>query len=185
VFMTAMGANLNPTSPMRKAELQLEASGVPFAVIRPNWFLQNFNTYWLDGILRQGAILLPTGTARCSFIDARDISRVAAELLTSDRFPNEEFDLTGPEAVTHDHVAEVLTRVSGRTIRYQEVSTDEMRDRLLAAGLPLNYVEFMLVILGYLKAGYSEAVTDCVERITGRPPVSLKEYANDYRNTWA
>ena len=46
VLMTAMGANADPSSPMRKAEVHLEQSGLAYNIIRPNWFMQNFNTFW-------------------------------------------------------------------------------------------------------------------------------------------
>ncbi|MEY3251132.1 MAG: azoreductase [Pseudomonadota bacterium] len=77
VLMSAMGA------PLRRAGLQLEASGVPFNVIRPNWFMQNFHTFWLAGIRDAGTIFLPAGCAKGSVIDARDIAAVAAALLSS------------------------------------------------------------------------------------------------------
>jgi uncharacterized protein YbjT (DUF2867 family) len=83
------------TAPLRKAERHLEASGLAYNVIRPNWFMQNFNTFWLHGIQTAGQIFLPVGQAKGSFIDARDIAAVAAVLLTSDAFDNRDFDLTG------------------------------------------------------------------------------------------
>ena len=109
VLMTAMGADAAPDTPLRKAELALEASGIAWNTVRPNWFMQNFHTFWLHGIREQGRILLPTGTARGSFIDARDIADVAAELLLGEAHMNQAFDLTGSEALNHDEVAAVLS----------------------------------------------------------------------------
>ena len=184
VLMSAMGANADPSAPLRQAELQLEASGVPFNVIRPNWFMQNFHTFWLQGIREHDAILLPTGRARGSFIDARDIAAVAAALLSRSDFDNREFDLTGAEALDHDEVAAVLSRELGRTIRYEEITPDAMRGALLGAGLPADYAEFLLVILGYFKAGYAERTTDAVQAITGQAPRRLAAYVRDYRSAW-
>lgn len=45
VLMSAMGANAVDTTPFRRAEIALERSGVPYNIIRPNWFMQNFNTF--------------------------------------------------------------------------------------------------------------------------------------------
>jgi len=75
VLMTAMGADADPSAPMRRAELHLEGSGLAWNVIRPNWFMQNFHTYWLHGIREHHAIQLPTGSARGSFIDTREPAR--------------------------------------------------------------------------------------------------------------
>jgi uncharacterized protein YbjT (DUF2867 family) len=185
VLMSAMGANADEQAPLRKAEKHLQACGVAWNVIRPNWFMQNFNTFWLQGIQQQGQIFLPVGHARGSFIDARDIAAVAAQLLGTDTFANAEFDLTGAEVLDHDQVAAILSKVTGRSIGYTEVTPDAMRQGLLAAGLPGDYAEFLLMILGYFKAGYAERTTDAVQRITGRAPTGFEHYAQDHRAAWA
>ena len=184
VLMSAMGANADENAPLRKAELHLERSGLAWNVIRPNWFMQNFNTFWLHGIQQQGQIFLPVGQAKGSFIDARDIAAVAAKLLTSTQFDNAEFDLTGSEAFDHDQVAAVLSQAAGRPIGYTDISPEAMREGLLGAGLPADYVEFMLVILSFFKLGYNERTTDAVARITGAAPRSLAQYAQDYQAAW-
>ncbi|MES2525047.1 MAG: SDR family oxidoreductase [Gemmatimonadota bacterium] len=184
VLMTAMGADADPTGPLRKTELRLEESGVAWNVIRPNWFMQNFNTYWLHGIKHAGAIQLPVGDAKGSFIDARDIAAVAAELLVRSDWDNRAFDLTGAEALDHDAVARILSQEAGRNIGYEDITPDAMRAGLLAAGLPAGYAEFMLVILGFFKLGYAERVTDAVGTITGRAPRTLEAYARDYRDAF-
>ena len=184
VLMTAMGANADPNAPLRKAELHLEQSGLPYNIIRPTWFMQNFNTYWLQGILEQSKILLPAGTAKGAFIDARDIAAVAAALLARDEFNGRDFDLTGGALLNHDDVAAILSRETGRAIAYEEITPDAMRSRLLAAGLPRDYAEFMLVILGYFKAGYAAQTTDAVPTILGRAPITFEQYAKDHRRAW-
>lgn len=184
VLMSAMGANADDNAPLRKAELQLERSGLPYNVIRPNWFMQNFNTFWLQGILQQGKILLPVGQAKGSFIDARDIAAVAASLLTRDDLSNRDFDLTGSDVLDHDQVADLLSRETGKAISYQEIPPEALRAGLLQAGLPADYADFLLIILGYFKAGYAERSTDAVATITGRAPRRFAEYARDYRSAW-
>lgn len=185
VLMSAMGANADEAAPLRQAELHLERSGLAWNVIRPNWFMQNFNTFWLHGIATQGRILLPVGHAKGSFIDARDIAAVAASLLTRDDLAHRDFDLTGGEALDHDEVAAILSRESGRTILFEDIAPEAMLAGLLQAGLPRDYAEFLVLILGYFRAGYAERTTDAVQAITGRAPRSFAAYAKDYRAAWA
>lgn len=184
MLMTAMGANADEASPLRKAELHLEKAGIAYNIIRPNWFMQNFNSYWIGSILAEGKIRLPVGTAKGSFIDARDISAVAAELLLSNRFDGQAFDLTGGEALDHDAVAAILSRETGKKIVFEDITPEAMLPGLLGAGLPQAYAEFLLVILGYFKAGYSARIEDSVERIVGRKPIALAAYAKDHRAAW-
>ncbi len=184
VLMTAMGANAVETTPFRRVERELEQSGLAWNIIRPNWFMQNFQTFWLHGILNQGKILLPAGTAKTSFIDARDISAVAFRLLTTDDQDNRDFDLTGPAAIDHAEVARIITRVSGRAVAYEEITPDTLRQGLLGAGLPADYTEFLLVILDFLKQGYAERTTDAVRNLTGREPIAFARYAQDNVEAW-
>src|SRR3990167_2028041 len=128
VLMSAMGANADDNAPLRKAELYLERSGLAYNIIRPNWFMQNFNTFWIQGILEHGKIFLPVGAAKGSFIDARDISAVAAALLVKDEFKNQAFNLTGDEALDHDEVAQILSAATGKKIEYEEISPEAMRE---------------------------------------------------------
>jgi len=184
VLMSAMGANADDNAPLRKAELALERSGLTWNVIRPNWFMQNFNTFWLHGIREQGRIALPVGRAKGSFIDARDIAATAVELLTRSDFDNRDFDLTGPAALDHDEVAAILSRETGRAITFQDIPSAAMLDGLLTAQVPRPYAEFLVLILGFFKAGYAERTTDAVQRIVGRAPGRFEAYAKDYRASW-
>lgn len=185
VMLSAMGANADDSIPMRRAELHLERSGLAWNVIRPNWFMQNFHTFWLHGIQAQGQILLPVGDAKGSFIDTRDIAAVAAKLLSSDDFVNAAHDLTGSESLDHTQVAAILSKAAGRPIGYTDIPEDAMRQGLLGAGLPPDYAEFLLVILGAFKAGYAERITDSVQRITGREPIRMEQYAQEFKAHWA
>ncbi|MFN8575970.1 MAG: SDR family oxidoreductase [Candidatus Sericytochromatia bacterium] len=184
VFMTAMGADADPESPMRKAELYLEKSGINYNIIRPNWFMQNFNTFWLQGILNAQKIFLPVGNAKGSFIDSRDIASVAAELLLNDKWNNQAFNLTGKDVLDHNEVASILSKATGKNITYEEISPEAMREGLLSAGIPSDYTEFLLVILNYFKLGYAQTVTDSVKEIIGKEPISFNQYAEDYKSFW-
>jgi len=184
VLMSAMGANTADT-PFRRVEVELERSGLRYNIIRPNWFMQNFNTFWLAGVRDEGAIRLPAGTAKTSFIDARDIAAVAVHLLTTDAQDNRDFDLTGPAAITHAEVARVLGKAVGRKVTYEDIDPAVLRKGLLEGGVPADYVEFLLVILGFLKQGYAERTTSTVRDLLGRDPIPFERYAQDHRDAWA
>lgn len=184
VLMTAMGANADEAAPLRKAEVHLERSGLAYSIIRPNWFMQNFNTFWIRGILEHGKIFLPVGAARGSFIDARDIAAVAAALLAGNDFNHHDFDLTGPEALNHDEVAATLSSETGRSISFEDIAPSAMRSALLEAGVPPAFAEFLLLILSYFKDGHAQRTTDAVRQLTGRAPRTLAQYAKDYRAAW-
>lgn len=184
VLLSALGADLDPNSPFRRLEMMLEDSGLNYNIVRPNWFFQNFNTYWLNTILEQNKILLPVGQATTSFIDTSDIAAVVATLLTTNEFNNQAFDLTGPEALTHDEVAQKISKIINKTILFQNISPELLKKDLLGKEIPEDYADFMLLILSYLKAGYNSKVTGNVEHIIGRPPRNIDYYVQKNHQCW-
>ncbi len=184
VLMTALGVEASD-GPMRRAELALERSGVAFNLLRPNWFMQNFHTFWRHSIVTQDILPLPAGTAPVSFIDARDIGEAAARLLVDDRHSGRAFDLTGPEALTHAEAAQILSEAVGRTITYVDIDPPTFRGNLVAAGLPAAYADLLVELMAFVKAGYNARVTGDVETILGKPARSLAAYAGEFKGALA
>ena len=178
VMMTAMGADADEAIPYRRAERLLEASGAPWVVIRPNWFMDNFHTFWAED-LRRGLLELPAGDGRTSFIDARDIAAAAAGALTSDRFDGRGFDLTGPEALSYGEAMAVLGEAEGRPIGYRSTDDTAFVARMTGAGMAEDYARFLAAILGVVREGHAARVTGAVEALSGRPPRDLRSYARE------
>lgn len=185
VLMTAQGVEANDAAPFRRAEVELEKSGVAYNIIRPSWFMQNFGTYWLHDIRTHGAIRLPAGSGKNAFIDSRDIAETAAALLSGDRFANQAFTLTGPKPLDHGEVARILSAATGKAIGYQDFPAADFKKGLLAAGLPEAYTDLLVLLFGFLKEGYVANTTDAVQTILDRAPRALEAYAKDYKATWA
>jgi len=74
--------------------------------------------------------------------------------------------------------------VTGKKITFENITPDAMLAGLLQAQLPKDYAEFLIMILGFFKEGYSQRTTDSVERITGKKPRTFKAYAKDFRQSW-
>jgi uncharacterized protein YbjT (DUF2867 family) len=184
ILMTALGANAVETSPFRRAELELEKSGLTYNIVRPNWFYQNFNTFWSQGIKVEGKIQLPAGDAKTGFIDARDVSAFVAKLLTTHDFDNQAFDITGPQSVTHGEVAEALSKALKKPVTYQDLDPQVLKKGLVSAGLPEDYVNFMILIFGFLREGYNSTVNANFKKVVGRDPIGLKKYVSDHLQAW-
>ncbi len=184
VLMTAMGVeHAPPEAPFRKLELAVEASGLNWNILRPNWFMQNFHTFWVGGIRKDKKIYFPGGQAKASFIDARDIARTAKALLLGSG-PSRAVNLTGPEAISHDEAAAKISSATGISIGYVDISPDDFKKGLLSAGLPEDYASFMVYIAGALKDGHASPVLSTVKEITGRDPITFDEYTKAHKDAW-
>jgi uncharacterized protein YbjT (DUF2867 family) len=185
VLMTAMGVEFAPPeAPFRKLELALIDSTVPYVILRPNWFMQNFHTFWIEGIRKDQKIYFPGGDALVSFIDSRDISKTIYATITEDSWKNKEFNLTGAEAISHDQVAKIMTDVLGKKIDYVNVDPNDFLKSLISAGLPEDYSNFLLYIASALRDGHAAPINNNVKEITKRDPIDFKTYVKDHKQKW-
>jgi len=179
VLQSVLGADADDAIPYRQVEIALEKSGTPFVILRPNWFADNFHTFWKPG-LDHGRIALPAGEGKSSFIDARDIAESAAAALTTDRFDGRAFNLTGPEALGYADAAKILAKVVGRPVDYEATDDAAFIAMLTGAGVPEVYARFLATIFQPVREGWTAAVTGDVETLTGHAPRSLATYAADH-----
>ena len=178
VLQTAMGVDADDNIPFRRLELMLERSGTPYVILRPNWFADNFVTYWGAGV-RAGEIRLPAGEGKTSFVDARDIAASAAGALTSSAHDGKAFVLTGPAALSYAESAELLSRALGRRVTYSAVDDRTFVAEAVSNGVPQDYAELLAVIFHPVAEGWTAAVTGAVETLSGKPPRSLQSSIED------
>ncbi|AZM74227.1 ergot alkaloid biosynthesis protein [Streptomyces sp. KPB2] len=146
-----------------------------WAVLRPSWFMQNFTGTHAHarGIRDDGVIRTATASGRVGFVDAEDIAAVAVRALTDEQAPNTDLVLTGPEALSHDDIAAVVTEVTGRSVTHCRLSYEQMRDRL-AAEVPREFAAMLAGLDRAIADGAEDRVTDTVQRVTGRPPGTFR-----------
>ncbi len=78
VFNSALGVDAVEEAPLRIVERYLMASGVPYTILRPNFFMENFSTGFLAPMVKQGSIFLAAADGKTSFISVADIAEVTA-----------------------------------------------------------------------------------------------------------
>jgi len=164
----------------RDVERAIEDSGIAWTFLRPNMFMQNTITVMGDSIRKENSIYDSVEDARVSYIDTRDVGRVAAKVLTEPGHKGKAYDLSGPEALTHEEIAGMLTRALGRKIRFVRISDEVYRQRWKAKGAPDEEADAWVDINRYLRTGESSPVTSNVEEITGNEPITFEQFCRDY-----
>jgi uncharacterized protein YbjT (DUF2867 family) len=183
VRSSIIGANLESPAEFVNAhttsDRYLEGSGLPFAILRPNLFLQNVPGSTIPSIDSSGTFYADAGDARISMVDTRDVAAVAAVVLTEPGHAGAHYDVTGPEALSYADVAARLTTAMGRPITYVAAPDDAVRQALLGAGLNEWFANALVGLYqDYRRSGtdgYAAQVTDTVERLTGHQPRSLDD----------
>jgi uncharacterized protein YbjT (DUF2867 family) len=186
VKLSTMGADLEPgyTSGRlhRQVEKIIEESGIPFAFLRPNSFMQSFMTRSSQTIKNQSAIYFPAGDRKISLVDARDVAAVAAEVLTNNgsQHINKIYDITGPEALSHSQIAEILSKETGRRISYVDISEEDLRNGMKKMGIVDWSIDNALELYRMYRSGYRSQVTTVVEQLTEQKPTSFSQFAKSY-----
>lgn len=182
VKLSAMGGR-DAIFPRQHAESEayIQSSGVPYTFLRPNGFMQNMVNYNAPTINTQNAFYGTEGDGRVSQIDIRDVAAVAVKTLTEDGHVGKAYTLTGPEAFTNSQVAQVLSDVLGREISYVNLPPAQLRQALLSAGVPEWSADALLDLQRLYREGKAATVTQDVEQILGRKPISFAQFSRDYR----
>ncbi len=184
VFSSVAGAESNRIVPHHRIEQHLIDSGIPWTMLQPGFFAQNIATAYCQDINEDNRIYVPAGQGRVAFIDAVDIGDAAVVCLTSDGHASQGYHLTGPEAVTFDHVASLITGKLGRTISYDPAPVVGYFRHLRMQGLVFPHAFVQTLLHTGLRRGDAEAVTTTVEDLIGRPARTLATYIDDHLTLW-
>ena len=182
-FLSVLGADKNPLLPHRATERHIEKSGLDAVFLRAAYFMQNLSEVHAADV-RRGVISVPAGDGDMSFVDARDVGDVAAHWLTGDARGQTGLDLTGPRALDFFEVAAILSDVLGRRVVYRRPGVAQFVRERLAAGDPLAFALVMAGLYTATRLGVADRLTDTVARVLGRPPHTLREWAEDARDAW-
>jgi uncharacterized protein YbjT (DUF2867 family) len=184
------GAGADPASDIAIARLQGRCdqividSGLPYTLLRPKNFMQNFTSFLRD-MIRSGTVYSSQGDGRVPFIDARDIAAVAAQVLIA---PNghagQAHILTGPEPLTNAEALAVIARETGRPVALVPISEDQAMAGMRQAGMPEPMVLAMSSLNRVIAAGWVAEVTEVVPHLLGRPATAWADFVAEHRNAW-
>lgn len=158
-------------------EEAVKASGGDWTVLRANWFAQNFSESFLLDAVQAGVIAVPARGVREPFVDLDDLAAVAVEALLNPKHVGQTYELSGPELLTFDEAAAILSRAARREIRFQDITLEEFGGGLRAAGVPEGLRQILVTLMSKTLDGRNASLTDGVQRVLGRPPRSFAEYA--------
>ncbi|MCS7047953.1 MAG: SDR family oxidoreductase [Verrucomicrobiae bacterium] len=184
VRMSSLGASPSARARIPRvhgvAEKQLESVGLAWTHLRPSFFMQNLLMH-APQIASVGRFALPTGNGAMGWIDTADIAAVAAVALTQPGHEGRAYLLTGPQALSHGEVAQLLTEVLGRPVVFEDESGDEFVRRAVAAGMDAWMAEALNELYALVRAGLAKVVTPTVSQLLGRPARTMREFLEEHR----
>jgi uncharacterized protein YbjT (DUF2867 family) len=157
-------------------------SGVPVVHVRPTVFLDNplFSMLARRSVHDRGVLPLPFGTGHTSPIAAVDVARVIVAVLLNpaDRVGH-VYELTGPELLDINGVAEQYSRALKRPVTAEDTPYDDwIRLYLRASGLPEHVQQHIATMARLHHEDRYNRATDDVEKLTGEPAQTVEQYVS-------
>ncbi|OJW16734.1 MAG: epimerase [Planctomycetales bacterium 71-10] len=183
--LSALGAERREDFSLRKVERLVEGSGMAWAHVRPNFFMQMLARPPLSAeVVAKGTLGLPLADARIAYVDAEDVAAVMVRALADDALAGRGIDVNGPEALDHRRVAGAIARATGRDVRYIPLDEAEAGRLLESRGFPPAHVERVLRFYALARQGWCAAPDAEVAGLLGRPLGTFDRFAAAHASNW-
>jgi uncharacterized protein YbjT (DUF2867 family) len=183
VRMSAVGAAHNaPTINSRShalSDTELCASGVPFTIVKPHFFMQNFMMS-AQSVAKEGVMNLPLGEGKMGVIDARDIGLFAAHVLTTGGHEGRTYTLTGPASLDMATVTTQLGAALGKAVKYVPTPIEQLGQDLAGMGVDDWMITSSIDYFTAYSNNWGDFVTDDFQRVSGKAPRAFATFARDF-----
>jgi NAD(P)H dehydrogenase (quinone) len=166
-------------------ERHLAAAGVPWAVLRPNGFMQTLLVAMAATVRERGMIANPLGGAGISLVDCADVGDAAAAVLTDPALEGRTYVLTGPTAPTYAQIAAAIQAETGTPVSVVDVTPEQAAQAALARGLSDWEAHHLAEMLALFRSGAAQDVTDDLPSLTGRAARSVPDFVREHRDLFA
>ncbi|HEX8528739.1 MAG TPA: SDR family oxidoreductase [Cytophagales bacterium] len=183
------GGSAHPASPVRIArwhgevERYLEASGLAFTHLQPEFFMQNL--LGAAASVAQGVLAMPLGVAPFGLVDARDIAAVAAGVLTQEGHAGNTYRITGPEALSMPQIAHLFSQELGREVEYTPLTAEAFIAQLTGWGVPRWSATALAEVFVSVAAGNANFITDAVATVGGGTPRTFRNFVREHLSLFA
>lgn len=163
------------------AERLLDRTDLLTTHLRPTFFAELLAVSW--GLRNgEGYLRLPFGDGRHAPIAAADQSRVIAAVLVEPEPHNRAtYRLHGPVEMDHYGIAAAMARELGHPVHYEPITIEEFSASLLDREYDPHLVQHMSKVAVDYRNGVFAGTNDIVEKVGGRPPLSVEEFVRDKR----
>ncbi len=163
-----------------KTEQFIAASSMSWTILRNSWYFENL-LMETGHILESGQWFTAAGDGRVANIARADLAVAAAAALASNDYSNRTYTLTGKEAHTTAQMATLLSDVSGRSVVVVPITDEQKVAGLEQAGLPPVLANAFASFDTNTRQGGVAEVTNDFNELTGREPMTLKDWFNQNR----
>ncbi|EOW6513289.1 SDR family oxidoreductase [Cronobacter malonaticus] len=154
-------------------EKMLADAGVPYVLLRNGWYTENYLAS-VPPALEHGVFIGSAGDGKIASASRQDYAEAAAKVLTLDNQAGRVYELAGDHAWTLRDLTALLSKETGKTVAYQNLSEADFAAALTGAGLPEGFAKLLADSdVGASKGGLFDDSRQ-LSALIGRPTTSLE-----------
>jgi uncharacterized protein YbjT (DUF2867 family) len=166
-------------------ESALREFGLPYTIIRPNYFFQN-DVSLKEPLTEAGLYPMPLGAKGISAVDIRDIAEAAAIALTSSGHEGRIYSVNGPEPLSGPRAAAIWSGLLGRQIQYPGEDMDAFEEQYRAHMPSWSAFDIRMMFQGYLERGFiaESGDVETLTKLLGHRPRRYEDFARETLDEW-
>jgi NAD(P)H dehydrogenase (quinone) len=155
-------------------EAMLHRSGLAWTVLRFGSFAE-LQLPPAAVAVQNHRLITNIGDGRIVRVSRRDCAEAAAITLTTDGHTGNTYEITGPQALSPSDLAELYADLTGQPVRVVQLGDMMLAWVLGCIGTPMTDAWSITAFGRAVRRGYFDVVDPAFERLTGRPPVALRD----------
>jgi len=165
-----------------QTEQQIRNSGIAWTFLRPTFFTQNLLS--MADMIKSGTIYQPAADSKAAFIDIRDIAAVAVKALTEPGHEGKAYEITGPELLSYHDIARILSDVTGKPIKYQDIPPAAAKQAMVGSGMPEWLADALNELMDQMRSGKYAVLSKAVRDVAKKQPTTLAQFATEQVSAW-
>lgn len=153
----------------------IKESGLKYIIFQNALYMEVLPYYVGKTVFEGGGFSQVAGDGKVAFTLRKDQSEAMANVLLNEAFNNQTYRFTSSAAYSFSDVANTLSELSGKEIKYTAVEIPEYKEQMKKQGLPEIMVDKIVNFNVDIKNDQESTVTNELEIKLGRKPTTLKE----------
>lgn len=175
----------------RATEQMLAASGLDWTVLRNSQYTDAVIEAMAPLALQSGRWMASAADGKMAQVWREDCVASAVAALCTEGHSHKKYNITGPDLLSFREIAAIVSEVAGRPIDYVPVTDEAMYEFFDGLGIPREAVadqsigdvpwssDDMVSFECSIREGHMAVISDHVEKLIGRKPKSIREFALD------
>ncbi len=152
----------------------IRESGLNFTIFRNTLYMDVLPIFVGKKVFETG-IFQPAGEGKVAFALRKEMGEAMANVLSNEDFENKTYKFTNNEAYSFYDIAEALTTLSGKEVKYYPVDISTFQERMRPTGIPETMLQKVIEFNTDIKNGQEDETTNDLEDKLGRKPTTLRD----------